>query len=84
MDQLVGMPGVASSSDIRKIKQMFEFLEGTVGQLQNLGITSSQYRCLLTPIVLKKITQDIKLSILHNTEQTEKFDLESLMEKIKK
>ena len=40
--------------------------------------------CLLTPVVLKKIPQDIKLAILRNTEQTEKFDLESLMEKFKK
>ena len=84
MEQLVGMPGVASSSDIRKIRQMFDFLERTVRQLQNLGITSSQYGCLLTPVVLKKIPQDIKLAILRNTEQTEKSDLESLMKKFKK
>ena len=84
MEQLVGMPGVASSSDIRKIRQMFDFLERTVRQLQNLGITSSQYGCLLTPVVLTKIPQDIKLAILRNTEQTEKFDLESLMKKFKK
>ena len=84
MEQLVGMPFVASSSDIRKIRQMFDFLERTVRKLQNLGITSSQYGCLLTLVVLKKIPQDIKLAILHNTEQTEKFDLESLMEIFKK
>ena len=84
MKKLVGMPGVASSSDIRKIRQMFDFLERTVRHLQNLGITSSQYGCLLTPVVLKKIPQNNKLAILHNTEQTEKFDLESLMEKFKK
>ena len=63
---------------------MLDFLERTVRQLQNLGITSSQYGCLLTPVVLKKISQDIKLAILRNTEQKEKFDLESLMEKFKK
>ena len=50
MEQLVGMPGVASSSDIRKIRQMFYFLERTGRQLQKLGITSSQYGCLLTQL----------------------------------
>ena len=28
MEQLVGIPGVASSSDIKKIRQMFDFLSG--------------------------------------------------------
>ena len=63
---------------------MFDFFERTVRQLQNLGITSSQYGCLLTPVVLKKIPLDVMFAILCNTEQTEKFDLESLMEKFKK
>ena len=66
MEQLVEMPGVTSSSDIRKIRQVFDFLERAVRQLQKLDITSSQYGCLLTPVVLKKIPQDIKIAILLN------------------
>ena len=54
-----------------------------MGQLQNLGISSSTCGTILVPVVVKKIPTDMKLIILRTQKSEKQCDLQKLLDAFK-
>ena len=85
MDAWVGLAAASSSHDIRKGRFIYDSVEKSVRQLQNLGISSSTYGTIfiLVPVILKKIPPDTKLIILRTQKSEEQWDLQKLLDAFK-
>ena len=63
MDILLKLPAVASLSDIRRIRYIYDKIESSVRSLQGLGINPDSYGNLLIPIMLSKLSDELRLII---------------------
>ena len=85
------IPPVYSSTDIRKVRKLYDAIEQNCRGLQALGVTSSSYGAMLVPVLLQKLPEDIKLELTRklekpSTDETtsdDQWDLDHLLELLK-
>ena len=70
MERLLKLP----SGDIRKLRELFDIIESQIRALQALGVESTSYGSLLTPVILEKFPNEVKL-IISRTLQVIKDEL---------
>ena len=61
MDAMLKLNSVRTMVDIKKIRQIYDQVEIHVRGLQAQGVDSAQCGTLLIPIVMAKITEDLRL-----------------------
>ena len=91
MENLMKIPSVYSSTDIRKVRRLYDAIEQNCRGLQALGVTSSSYGAVLVPVLLQKLPEDIKLELTRklekpSTDETtsdDQWDLDDLLELLK-
>ena len=62
MERLLKLPSI-TSGDIRKLREIFDLIEAQIRALQALGVESTSYGSLLTPVILEKLPNEMKLII---------------------
>ena len=55
MENLMKIPPVYSSTDIRKVRKLYDAIKQNCRCLQALGVTSSSYDAVLVPVLLQKL-----------------------------
>ena len=91
MENLMKIPPVYSSTDIRKVRKLYDAIEQNCRGLQALGVTSSSYGAVLVPVLLQKLPEDIKLELTRKLEKPsadettsdDQRDLDHLLELLK-
>ena len=78
MESLLKLSCVSSMVDIKRIRMVYDMIESSVRSLQNLGISAEMYESLLIPIMLAKISKELKL-IISRDMKGETWDFEQLL-----
>ena len=63
MENLIKLPAVVNITDIKKIRVILDQLEMNIRGLEALGISSDSYVELLLAIVMKKIPEEMRLTL---------------------
>ena len=64
MDTLLQIQPVQAGTDVKQLRAVYDKIEINVRGLQSLGIKPDQYGCLLVPVIMSKVPEDIRLIIL--------------------
>ena len=71
MEELLNLPAVCDIHKVSKIRQLYDSIETRIRSLINLGIDSSSYGSLLVPLILSKISEEMRLIVARNIEKIE-------------
>ena len=63
-NQLLSIPPITSTNDIKKIRETYEKTETNVRKLRSLDIGKSQYGPVLIFIVMSKLSEDINFTVI--------------------
>ena len=78
MDTLLQIVPVKTGTDVKQLRAIYDKIEVNVRGLQSLGIKPDQYGCLLVPVIMSKVPEDIRLIILRQF-SSEKWTFEVLL-----
>jgi hypothetical protein len=82
MDALLNVETVSSAQNIAALRRLFDSVESHVRGLKALGVTSESYSVLLTPVLIRKLPQELCLIVSRETD--EEWELDNLMETLEK
>ena len=63
MDTLLSTEAVTSAHNLKGLRHLHDTVESHIRSLKTLGVTSDSYGSLLSPVLLKKLPQDLRLII---------------------
>ena len=63
MEDLTHLPGVTEEKDTKKLRHLYDQIEGSLRSLKGLGVKPDQYGSLLVPILIGKIPDSLNLHI---------------------
>ena len=63
MEDLTHLPGVTEERDTKKLRHLYDQIEGSLRSLKGLGVKPDQYGSLLVPILIGKIPDSLNLHI---------------------
>lgn len=69
MESLLDMEQVSSIRDVRGLREVFDKIESYVRSLSSLGVDSAAYGSLLVPVLMKRILQEIALTVSHEVKE---------------
>ena len=77
METLLQLPKVNTSEELKKLRLVFDKTESVIRSLQGIGITPEMYGTFLTPILMSKIPNDLRLIL--SCKLSGEWDLKNLM-----
>ena len=78
METLLGVGSVSTADDVAGLRRMYDKIESQIRGLRSLGVTSSSYGALLTPVLQIKLPPELRLIV--NRELTESWELDKFIE----
>ena len=60
MEVLLSVEAVTSDMNLKALKHLYDITEAQVHGLKSIGVTSEEYRSLLSSVVLSKIPHEIR------------------------
>ena len=78
MNELLKSKKITSDKDLTGLRKFFYYIESHVRTLQGLGIESKNYGSLLAPIILGRLSHQLKLIITRNLKD-EIWDLDKIL-----
>ena len=63
MDILLNLDAVTSQHDLKGLRKLYDVVESNVRGLRALGVQSSSYGGLLTPVLISKLPSEVQLII---------------------
>ena len=70
MDDLTNLTQVSDNQDTKKLRSLYDKIEGNLRSLKGLGIQPDQYGSLLVPILIGKIPDQLTLHISRKFDST--------------
>ena len=58
---LMQLPKLNNSSDLKQLRQLLDKTEAAIRSLQGIGVSSETYGTFLTPVIIAKIPQELRL-----------------------
>ena len=83
MEGLLKLPAATSMNETKKLRDIYDKLESHVRSLHNIGINSETYGSFLSPVIMSKIPEELRIAIIRDL-STEEWDLESMLEIFRK
>ena len=83
MDLLLNLNTVTSQHDLKGLRKLYDVVESNVRGLRALGVQSSSYGGLLTPILISKLPTELRLIISRELKEGE-WEFESMMEVVER
>ena len=77
METLLQLPKVNTNEELKKSRLVFVKTESVIHSLQGIGITPEIYGTFLTPILMSKIPNDLRLIL--SRKLSDEWDLTNLM-----
>ena len=63
MEALMSIEAVTSNNNLPALRRLYNTLEVHIRGLQSLGVSQSSYGALLSPVILTKLPQEIRIII---------------------
>ncbi|XP_068692506.1 uncharacterized protein [Montipora foliosa] len=83
MEALTKIPKVASASEVKRLRSLYDTVESHVRGLESMEISSEMYGCFLTPIIMQKLPEEFRIAISRNLE-SETWDLKEILSEFHK
>ena len=83
MDLLLNLDTVTSQHDLKGLRKLYDVVESNVRGLRALGVQSSSYGGLLTPVLISKLPTELRLIISRELKEGE-WEFESMMEVVER
>ena len=83
MEALTKIPKVASTSEVKRLRSLYDTVESHVRGLESMEISSEMYGCFLTPIMMQKLPEEFRIAISRNLE-SETWDLKEILSEFHK
>ena len=83
MEALTKIPKVASTSEVKRLRSLYDTVESHVRGLESMEISSEMYGCFLTPIIMQKVPEEFRIAISRNLE-SETWDLKEILSEFHK
>ena len=71
------LPKVRDGSDLKQLRQLLDRTEAAVRSLKGIGISTETYGTFLTPVIMGKIPQELRLILSRGT--SEDWDLDTII-----
>ena len=81
MELLLNLEPVTASYQLRNLRRLYDSVETHVRSLRSLGVDSATYGTLLSPVLLSKLPQELRLIV---SRQASNVDLDKLLEEMEK
>ncbi|XP_029179733.2 uncharacterized protein LOC114947235 [Acropora millepora] len=78
MEALTKIPKVASTTDVKRLRSLYDTVESHVRGLESMEIYSKMYNCFLTPIIMQKLPEEFRIAISRNLD-SETWDLKDFL-----
>ena len=80
MDALMKLQNVKFIGDTKGLRMLYDKIETHIRSLRALGIDSENYGCMLIPIIMARMPEDLKLVLTRQLDpQSEKWDIDDLL-----
>ena len=83
MEALTKIPKVAFTSEVKRLRSLYDTVESHVRGLESMEISSEMYGCFLTPIIMQKLPEEFRIAISRNLE-SETWDLKEILSEFHK
>ena len=77
IEMLMQLPKLNNSSDLKQLRQLLDKTEAAIGSLQGIGVSSETYGTFLTPVIMAKIPQELRLILSRG--MSDEWDLDTVM-----
>ena len=74
---LMQLPKVSDNGDLKQLRQLLDKTESAVRSLQGIGISIDTYGTFLTPVIMAKILQELRLILSRG--MSDEWDLDTLI-----
>ena len=71
------LPKVNDGNDLKQLRQLLDRTEAAVRSLQGIGVPTETYGTFLTPVIMGKIPQELRLIL--SREASDEWDLDTIM-----
>ena len=79
MSKLLNLTPVRKSSDVAALRQLYDECEIQIRSLESLGVHSDTYGCLLCPVLLQLIPENIALDYTHISDSSGEWRVPELI-----
>ena len=77
IEMLMQLPKVSDTGDLKQLRQLLDKTESAVRSLQGIGISIDTYGTFLTPVIMAKIPQELRLILSRG--MSDEWDLDTLI-----
>jgi len=77
IELLMQLPKVNDGNDLKQLRQLLDRTEAAVTSLQGIGVPTETYGTFLTPVIMGKIPQELRLIL--SREASDEWDLDTIM-----
>ena len=77
IELLMQLPKVNDGNDLKQLRQLLDRTEAAVRSLQGIGVPTETYGTFLTPVIMGKIPQELRLIL--SREASDEWDLDTIM-----
>ena len=77
---LMQLPKLNNSNDLKQLRQLLDKTEAATRSLQGIGVSSETYETFLTPVIMAKIPQELRLILSHGISC--EWDLDTVMKSL--
>ena len=80
IETIMELPKINSNEDLHGIRLLYDNLESTTRSLKSIGVDSDSYSTVLSPIIMSKLPQELRLLISRSLE--DEWNIAELLEKL--
>ena len=80
MEILMELPKIASNTELRKLRNLYDKTEATARSFKSFGVDKNGYSTFITPVIMSKIPQELRLIV--SRKMTEEWSLEALLKEL--
>ena len=77
IEELMKLPKVNDGGDLKQLRQLLDKTESAVRSLQGIGISTDTYGTFLTPVIMAKIPQELRLILSRS--MSDEWDLDTVI-----
>jgi len=81
MDEMLKIPGCVNDNP-SQLRLVYDRISINISGLESLGVSSSQYRSLLIPVIMSKLPPEIRIQVARNTAR-EVWEMSNLLQVIR-
>ena len=77
IEMLMQLPKLNNSNDLKQLRQLLDKTEATTRSLQGIDVSSETYGTFLTPVIMAKIPQELRLIL--GRAMSDEWDLDTML-----